>query len=119
MTREVILVGVVCLLCIAWVARKKRLQERRAQVVAAKAQVARALRPRTPEDSPECQEATPGAEEGNMARPVVRPWSEESAGKEERNRYGRACRLEPDVRVLWHYRRASACVDRVWRTWAE
>ncbi len=37
MTREIILVGVVCLLCIAWVARQKRLQERRAQVVAADA----------------------------------------------------------------------------------
>jgi len=96
MTREVILVGVVCLLCIAWVARKKRLQERRAQVVAAKAQVARALQPRTPEDCPECQEASQGAEEGNTVRPVVRPWSE------VKSRRGRKREIDTEGHAGWN-----------------
>jgi len=100
MTREVILVGGVCLLCIAWVARKKRLPERRAQVVAARAQVARALRPRTPEDCPECQAASQGAEEGNTVRPVVRPWSE------VKSRRGRKKGLDTAGHACWN----RACV---------
>jgi len=63
MTREVMLVGVVCLHASRG-GRKKRLQERRAKSWPRSA-VARALRPRTPEDCPEAKRQ-PGAEEGNM-----------------------------------------------------